>query len=67
MTTKDQCFESIEDIKVATTVQLKTFKKEDSRAAPERDRDDGMSVLKVRGRVLRRIHGNVSFSVSFKI
>ncbi|XP_033614734.1 wolframin isoform X3 [Fukomys damarensis] len=44
---KPKCFEWIQDIKAASTVQLKTLGKEDSRAAAESGQSHGMSVSKV--------------------
>lgn len=42
-------FAFIQDPEAASTAQLKTLKKEDSRAAAGRDEDDGMLVLEAMG------------------
>ena len=60
---KGKCFESIQDIEAATTAQLKTLTKEDFRTASESGKNDGISVFEVRGRTLKGINGNVSFTV----
>lgn len=57
---KGKCFESIQHIEVAKKAQLNTLRKEDSRASAESGRDNGMSVLKARESILKRVHGNVS-------
>ncbi|EHB18405.1 N-acetylgalactosamine kinase [Heterocephalus glaber] len=44
LTTKGQCFELTGDIEAAVTAQLKTLRKEDSRAAEESDEKNGISV-----------------------
>lgn len=54
MTMKGKYSESVQDIKVTRVTQLKTFRKEDSRAAAERGRDSGTSVFEVKG-ILRGI------------
>ena len=62
MTMKGKRFESIQDIEVATTAQLKTRKKT-SRSVSESGKNDGISVFEARGSILRGINGNVSFTV----
>jgi len=67
MTMKGKRFESIQDIKAATTVQLKTltkhWQKRTSRTASESGKKDGISVFEARGSILRGINGNVSCTV----
>lgn len=58
-TKKETHFESIQGIEAAMTAQIKTLRKQGSRAATENGKDDGMRVFEVR-RILRGSHGNVS-------
>ena len=65
MTVKVKRFESIQDIEAATTAQLKTLKKEDSRTVSESGKNDGISVFEASGSILRGTNGNMSFTVIF--
>jgi len=60
---KGKRFESIQDIEAGITAQLKTLTKEDLRTASERGKNDGISVFKARGSILRGINGNASFTI----
>ncbi|KFO25728.1 hypothetical protein H920_12864 [Fukomys damarensis] len=51
VTVKGECFEWTQDIEAATTVQLKTLRKEDPRGAAESGENHGTSVLTVRALV----------------
>lgn len=48
MIIKGKCLELIQDIQAARNGQLKTFRKEDSRAAAVSGKDHGIRVFKVR-------------------
>lgn len=55
-------FESVEDLEVGMTAQLKTWKGT-SRAASESDENSGKSVFKERGNILKGAPGSISFTI----
>jgi len=63
MTVKGKIFESIQDVEAVTTVQLKTPMKEDFQNCFRKWQERWVNVFEVRGSILRRINGSVSFTV----
>jgi len=63
MTMKVKHFELIQDIEAATTLRLKTLTKEDFQNCFRQCKNNGISVIEVRGSILRGINGNVSFTL----